>query len=143
VASDFGTLGNLPQALRSRFDTDKLTLDELDATMLAWRDAVLAGTANADGWPEWINIPSKVGQVAAVRIVAKQRRETDIPNGTLIAAICPGLIDTEASRPWFDDMSGAQTPAQAADSPLSLALNPLRPDTYGQLVQFGSVRPWR
>jgi NAD(P)-dependent dehydrogenase (short-subunit alcohol dehydrogenase family) len=143
VASDFGTLDNLPQALRNGFDTDKLTLDELDATMLAWRDAVLAGTANADGWPEWINIPSKVGQVAAMRILAKQRRETDIPNGTLIAAICPGLIDTEASRPWFDDMSGAQTPARAAAPPLSLALNPLRPDTYGQLVQFGNVRPWR
>jgi NAD(P)-dependent dehydrogenase (short-subunit alcohol dehydrogenase family) len=62
VASDFGTLDNLPAALHARFDTDRMTLDDVDATVLAWRDAVIAGTAGAKGWPEWINIPSKVGQ---------------------------------------------------------------------------------
>jgi carbonyl reductase 1 len=142
VASDFGTLNNLPESLHKRFDTDTMTLDDVDATMLAWRDAVLDGTAGAEGWPEWINIPSKVGQVAAVRVLARDRRDTDMPHGTLIAAVCPGLIDTAASRPWFDDMSGAQTPTQAATDPLHLALDPVRPDTYGELVQFGRVRPW-
>lgn len=142
VASDFGTLNNLPAALHARFDTDTMTLDDVDAVMLAWRDAVLNGTAGADGWPDWINIPSKVGQLAAVRVLARDRRDADGPTGTLIAAVCPGLIDTAASRPWFDDMSGAQTPAQAAAAPLRLALDPVRPETYGQLVQFGHVRPW-
>jgi carbonyl reductase 1 len=142
VASDFGTLNNLPASLHNLFDTDTMTLDDLDATMIAWRDSVLDGTAGAAGWPEWINIPSKVGQVAAVRVLAKQRREADTRTGTLIAAVCPGLIDTAASRPWFDDMSGAQTPAQAAAAPLRLALDPINPDTYGELVQFGRVRPW-
>jgi NAD(P)-dependent dehydrogenase (short-subunit alcohol dehydrogenase family) len=142
VASDFGTLNNLPESLHKRFDTDTMTLDDVDATMLAWRDAVLDGTAVAAGWPEWINIPSKVGQVAAVRGLARDRRETDVPHGTLIAAVCPGLIDTAASRPWFDDLSGAQTPTEAATDPLHLALDPVRPDTYGELVQFGRVRPW-
>jgi carbonyl reductase 1 len=142
VASDFGTLNNLPASLHNLFDTDTMTLDDVDATMNAWREAVLAGTAAAAGWPEWINIPSKVGQVAAVRVLAKQRREADMRTGTLIAAVCPGLIDTAASRPWFDDMSGAQTPAQAAGAPLRLALDPINPDTYGELVQFGRVCPW-
>jgi NAD(P)-dependent dehydrogenase (short-subunit alcohol dehydrogenase family) len=142
VASDFGTLNNLPASLRKRFDTDTMTLDDVDATMVAWRDAVLDGTASADGWPEWINIPSKLGQVAAVRVLARDRREADTPRGTLIAAVCPGLIDTAASRPWFEDMSGAQTPAEAAAAPLHLALDPVSPDTYGELVQFGRVRPW-
>jgi hypothetical protein len=70
VASDFGTLTNLPQPLHGRFDTDVMSLDEVDATMLAWRDAVVDGTAGDEGWPEWINIPSKIGQVAAVRVLA-------------------------------------------------------------------------
>ncbi|HEU5266802.1 MAG TPA: SDR family NAD(P)-dependent oxidoreductase [Jatrophihabitans sp.] len=142
VASDFGTLDNLPAALHARFDTDTMTLDDVDATVLAWRDAVLAGTAGAEGWPEWINIPSKVGQVAAVRVLARDRRESHLADGTLVAAVCPGLIDTAASRPWFEDMSGAQTPAQAAVPLLRLAVDPVRPDTYGELVQFGRVRPW-
>jgi len=142
VASDFGTLNNLPTSLHDRFDTDTMSLDDVDATVLAWRDAVLAGTAGAEGWPDWINIPSKVGQVAAVRVLARDRREADKRRDTLIAAVCPGLIDTAASRPWFDDMSSAQTPAQAAADPLRLALNPVSLDTYGELVQFGRVRPW-
>jgi carbonyl reductase 1 len=142
VASDFGTLNNLPESLHQQFDTDSMSLDDLDATMLAWRDAVRDGTASADGWPEWINIPSKVGQVAAVRVLARDRREADTRMGTLIAAVCPGLIDTAASRPWFDDMTGALTPAQAATHLLRLALDPLRPDTYGELLQFGRGRPW-
>jgi carbonyl reductase 1 len=142
VASDFGTLNNLPTSLHDRFDTDRMSLDDVDATVLAWRDAVLAGTAGAEGWPDWINIPSKVGQVAAVRVLARDRRAADKRTDTLIAAVCPGLIDTAASRPWFDDMSSAQTPAQAATDPLRLALNPVSPDTYGELVQFGRVRPW-
>jgi carbonyl reductase 1 len=142
VASDFGTLNNLPTSLHDRFGTDTMSLDDVDATVLAWRDAVLAGTAGAEGWPDWINIPSKVGQVAAVRVLARDRREADKRRDTLIAAVCPGLIDTAASRPWFDDMSSAQTPAQAATDPLRLALNPVSLDTYGELVQFGRVRPW-
>jgi hypothetical protein len=39
-------------------------------------------------------------------------------------------------------MSSAQTPAQAAADPLRLALNLVSLDTYGELVQFGRVRPW-
>jgi len=128
--------------LHDRFDTEVMNLDDVDATMLAWRDAVLDGSAAAQGWPEWINIPSKVGQVAAMRVLARKRREADRRSATLIAAVCPGLVDTAASRPWFEDMSGAQTPAQAAAAPLRLALEPARPNTYGELVQFGRVRPW-
>jgi NAD(P)-dependent dehydrogenase (short-subunit alcohol dehydrogenase family) len=143
VASDFGTLRNLPEPLHERFDTDTLTLDGLDATMLAWRDAVVEGKAGEEGWPDWINIPSKVGQVAAVRILARVRRAADARDGTLVAAVCPGLVDTAASRPWFEDMSRAQTPAQAAAALLRLALDPeVDQRFYGELVQFGRVIPW-
>jgi NAD(P)-dependent dehydrogenase (short-subunit alcohol dehydrogenase family) len=143
VASTLGTLHELPAALHERFDTDTITLDDVDATMLAWRDAVIAGEATDEAWPEFINIPSKVGQVAAVRVLARERRATDLQDGTLVAAICPGMIDTGASRPWFDT-SGAQTPAEAAVAPLRLALDArVDPRLYGQLVRFGEVVSWR
>jgi carbonyl reductase 1 len=144
VASDFGSLRRLPAHLHARFDTDAMTLDDVDGAVLAWRDAVVEGRAAAEGWPDWINIPSKVGQVAAVRVLARERRVADARDGTLVAAICPGLIDTAASRPWFEDMRGAQTPAEAAVAPLRLALDEAAdPRRYGELVQFGRVIPWR
>jgi carbonyl reductase 1 len=143
VASALGTLTHLPERLYGRFDTDAMTLDDVDATVAAWRDAVVAGRAAAEGWPEFINIPSKVGQVAAVRVLARERRDADARHDTLIAAACPGMIDTGASRPWFD-MSNAQTPAQAAVALLDLALDPaLDQRHYGQLIQFGKVLAWR
>ena len=59
-------------------------------------------------------------------------------------ALCPGLIDTAASRPWFEDMSEAQTPAEAARWPVELALaDAFDPAFYGELVQFGRVLPWK
>jgi NAD(P)-dependent dehydrogenase (short-subunit alcohol dehydrogenase family) len=139
VASGLGSVRRLSEPLRARFEA--ATLDEVDAVMLAWRDAVVAGRHVAEGWPEWINIPSKVGQVAAVRVLARERRAADERDGTLVAAVCPGMVDTEASRPWFD-MSDAQTPAQAAVALLDLALGPVEPRHYGELVQFGRVIRW-
>jgi NAD(P)-dependent dehydrogenase (short-subunit alcohol dehydrogenase family) len=108
---------------------------------------VHAGRAADEGYGTWLNIPAKVAQVAAVRALARERRAADLPQGTLIAALCPGLIDTAASRPWFEDMSAAQTPEQAAAWPIELALGPLTAGRlatfYGELVQFGRVIPWR
>jgi NAD(P)-dependent dehydrogenase (short-subunit alcohol dehydrogenase family) len=142
VASSLGRLGNLPSATRSRFPDDA-TLADVDAVLADWVRAVHAGTAEDEGWPAWLNIPSKVGQVAAVRAVARERRERDLPAGRLIAAVCPGLIDTDASRPWFADMSRAQTPEQAAEALLELALSTeLDPADYGELVRFGEVLDW-
>jgi carbonyl reductase 1 len=143
VASDFGSLRRLPAHLHARFDTDTMSLDDVDSTMLAWRDAVVEGRATEEGWPQWINIPSKIGQVAAVRVLARERQAADQRDDVLLAAICPGLIDTEASRPWFDSMASAQTPAEAAVAPLHVALaRDVDPGLYGQLVQFGQVIPW-
>jgi carbonyl reductase 1 len=143
VASDFGSLRSLPASLHRRFDTETMSLDDVDTLMLGWRDAVLAGTAASEGWPDWINIPSKVGQVAAVRVLARERRDQDRADGTLVAAVCPGLVDTAASRPWFENMDQAQTPTAAATALLHLALGRARPEMHGELVQFGRVRRWR
>ena len=123
--------------------SDGATLEEVEAAVESWRTAIHNGTAEEQGWPRWINVPSKVAQVAAVRAVAAQRRAADLAEGTLVAAVCPGLVDTRASRPWFDDYSRAQTPEQATRAVLDLILAG-RPDpaTYGELIQFGQVLPW-
>ena len=97
-------------------------------------------TAAEQGWPEWINIPSKVAQVAAVRAVARERRAADLATDRLIASVCPGLVDTPTSRPWFDDFSRAKTPAQAAEDLLDFILaGPVDPEMYGELVRDGKV----
>jgi NAD(P)-dependent dehydrogenase (short-subunit alcohol dehydrogenase family) len=142
TASDFGTLAGLPAHLHSRFDTETMSLDDLDKTMSDYAEAVSSGTAEEQGWPEWINIPSKVGQVAAVRIYARDQREQASRDGQLIVAACPGLVDTRASRPWFADMSQAQSPEAAAVDIVKLATDPVEPRMYGELVQHGRVRHW-
>lgn len=142
VASQAGSLRALAPALHARFDGGLASLDDVDAAVCAWRDAVRDRRAAGQAWPAWINIPSKVGQVAAVRVLARQRRADDLRRAILIAAVSPGLIDTGASRPWLD-MTRAQTPARAAEALLDLALDP-HPDPgyYGELVGSGKVLPW-
>lgn len=141
VASTAGTLHYLPPVLHDRFD-DLADLDDVDRAVDAWRAAVREGRAGGESWPGFINIPSKVAQVAAVRTIARTRRDSDLGRGILIAAVCPGMVDTGASRQWYD-MRHAQTPTQAAGPLLDLALDvTLDPNSYGELVRFGAVLPW-
>lgn len=143
VASALGTLDKIDERVRPRFAAAAASLDSVDELVTDWRDAVHAGRAEQEGFGTWLNIPSKAAQVAAVRAIAHERRDADLAANRLIAALCPGLIDTDASRPWFADMSAAQTPAQAAAWPVELALGSTFDHAfYGELVQFGHVVPW-
>ena len=144
VASALGTLDKLDERVRPRFAAAaEGSPDAVDALVGQWRSAVHAGRAEQEGFGGWLNIPSKVAQVAAVRAVARPRRDADLATGRLVAALCPGLIDTDASRSWFADMSAAQTPAEAAAWPVELALGTtFDPAFHGELVQFGRVVPW-
>jgi carbonyl reductase 1 len=143
IASALGTLDKLDDRVADRFAEAAENLDAVDALVAQWAQAVHAGRAQDEGYGTWLNIPSKVAQVAAVRAAARERRTADLADNKLLMALCPGLIDTPASRPWFEDMSDAQTPAQAASWPVELALAPnYDPDFYGELVQFAKVLPW-
>ncbi|MFC4913958.1 SDR family NAD(P)-dependent oxidoreductase [Actinomadura gamaensis] len=144
VASAFGTLESLDPRLHALFDTDRMSLDDVADVMNRYVDAVEAGRAAAEGWPDWINVPSKVGQVASVRVTARQWAEEAARRDILINAACPGLVDTDASRPWFDDMSQAASPDQAAVDVLWLALLPAGTrEPYGELVQYRKVLPFK
>jgi len=144
VASALGTLDKLDARIAGRFaQVANEDLDAVDDLVADWRQAVHDGRAEDDGYGAWLNIPSKVAQVAAVRALARERRAEDVAENKLLMALCPGLIDTDASRPWFEDMSAAQTPAEAAAWPVQLVLGQtFDPAFYGELVQFGKVLPW-
>ena len=143
VASALGTLDKLDPRIAGRFAAAAENLDAVDGLVAEWRQAVHDGRAEREGYGTWLNIPSKVAQVAAVRALARNRRAADLAENKLLMALCPGLIDTDASRPWFEDMSTAQTPAKAASWPAQLALAAsVDPALYGELVQFGKILPW-
>lgn len=144
IASSFGSLTHLAPPLHRHFDVASASLADIEATMDRYVAAVREGSAAADGWPDWINIASKVGQVASARIAARMIAAERPSAGILVNAACPGLVDTEASRPWFADMSAARSPDVAAIDVLWLALMP--PGTsapHGELVQYRKVLPWR
>ncbi|RZT28147.1 short subunit dehydrogenase [Kribbella sp. VKM Ac-2569] len=141
VASSLGTLEQLPEHLWGRLD--QVSLEDVEKVVEEWRTAVHDGTAQAQGWPEWINLPSKVAQVAAVRAVAAERRERDLAENTLVASVCPGLVDTRASRPWFEDFSQAKSPADAVVPIADLILADVDPGLYGELIRDGAVVAWK
>ena len=65
------------------------------------------------------------------------------PVDILVNAACPGLVETEASRPWFEEMSSAQSPLRAAEDVVWLAtLPPGTTSPYGELVQHRAILPW-
>jgi carbonyl reductase 1 len=146
VASGFGTLKSLPPGLWPRFDTSRGP-DAIVATMDGYVAAAEAGTAVAEGWPDWVNIPSKVGQVAVTRAFARAyERDPARRAGVLIDAACPGLTLTDATRHLMDSVfkgRTAQTPDEAARDLLWLVMLP--PGTaapYGELVQHRRVLPF-
>ncbi len=143
VASSFGSLRNLDTRLHARFDAEGLSLEGVEDAMDEYVAAVRAGAAASAGWPDWINIPSKIGQVASIRVLARQRKAEFRRRGILVNAACPGLVDTDASRPWFDDISGAASPDEAAKDVIWLATLPAGTgEPQGQLVRNRQPRAW-
>jgi carbonyl reductase 1 len=143
VASAFGSLRNLSPGLHGKFDITTRSLEDIERLMDEYVHLVETDQAEAHGWPKWINVPSKVAQVASTKIMAGLMKEEASKKGILINAVCPGMVDTGASRPWFNDMSSAQSPAQAAVDVVWLATLPPRVEApYGELIQHREILPW-
>ncbi|SRR6266508_757418 len=144
VASAFGSLQYLPTQLHHNFDVERTSLEAVERVMDTYVQLVEASQAEAAGWPDWMNIPSKIGQVAAMKVIARMMRREAEQRDILINAVCPGLVDTDASRPWFVDMTTAQRPDQAAVDVVWLATLPAGTrEPYGELVQHRQVIPWK
>lgn len=147
VASSFGVLRSLPAHLRERFITTSGDPDAINRAMDDYVAAVEAGTAKSDGWPDWANIVSKVGQVAVTRAFARWAKQTGaLPAGVLINAANPGLTLTEATRDFMGTIfkrEDAQSPEEAA---LGLHWLATLPDgssePFGELVGNRHVIPF-
>lgn len=143
VASAFGSLTRLDPRLHPLFDVAARSLEDIERVMDEYVERVERGEAEAQSWPAWINIPSKIAQVASTKVYARARRDEAARRGLLIAALCPGLVDTDASRPWFADMSSAQSPEEAAKNVLWICAQPAEAlHLYGELVQHRRIIPW-
>lgn len=68
VASSFGTLASLDPRLHPIFDVGRMSLADVEQVLDDYVHVVESGRAAAEGWPDWINPASKVGQVAAVKV---------------------------------------------------------------------------
>ena len=147
VASALGRLRSLPESLHTRFNTDANGVDAIETAMDGYVAAAEAGTAERDGWPEWVNIPSKVGQVAVTRVFAKAyARDPNRRPGVLINAACPGLTLTDATRDILETRfkgRPVQTPDEAAAGLLWLATLPAGTTApYAELVQQRKILPF-
>lgn len=145
VASGMGTLRNLPEHLHPLFDTRTKGPDAINEAIDGYVAAVEDGTAAAQGWPEWVNLPSKIGQVAVTRSFARSVRP-DVPAGLRINAACPGVTLTDATKDYMGTVfkeEDAQTPDQAAAGLMKLlTMAPDVPQPYGELVRHGQVIPF-
>jgi carbonyl reductase 1 len=144
VASGLGVLANLPTELRARFDTSTGDPDAINREMDRYVASVEAGTASSEGWPDWVNIPSKVGQVAVTRAFAQWAVQAGtLPEGALINAACPGLTLTDATREFMGTTfpaEDARSPEASAEALLDLATLPSGSvEPYGELVRDGRV----
>jgi NAD(P)-dependent dehydrogenase (short-subunit alcohol dehydrogenase family) len=147
VASSLGVLSKLPEHLRTRFNAQMADPDAINRVMDDYVEAVEARIDGAQGWPQWVNIPSKVGQVAVTRAFAIQAKRTGaLPAGALINIANPGVTKTDATKDFFGTVfkeEDAQTPDQAARSLLWLATLPVGTTSpYGELVEHGRVIPF-
>ena len=145
VASAFGSQHFLPQPMHQRFDTTTMTLDDVDTVMNEFASLVEAGAHEEAGWPADVNVVSKIGQVASMRVMARDLQSEARRRGILVNAACPGMVDTEASRPWFSSaaLAAAKSPDDAAIDVGWLATLPAgTTEPYGELVQYRDVLPW-
>lgn len=145
VASGFGTLASLPEVLHARFLDPALNAAGVDRIMTDYVAAAEAGTDAAEGWPAWVNAPSKVGQVALMRAVAAGLRAEAEKRDILVNAACPGWTVTDATRAYLerDPSLVAKQPEEAAEDVIWLATLP--PGTrapYGELVRYRGVLPF-
>ncbi|GAA4872946.1 hypothetical protein [Ferrimonas pelagia] len=130
VASALGCLRQLAQPLQARFDTDGAQFADIDAVMQHYVEAVEQGTAKAEGWPDWLQIPSQVGRVALTRVAAQWLARERPDSNILINAVCPDLHEGKASVDVKDVLWLASRPVGS-------------PSPQGQLVQGRSELPWQ
>ncbi len=138
VANSFGTLASLDPRLHPRFDVgrDEPGRRRPDHRRLSGGGGDLTGRR---GRMAWLEQPTVEGQMASLKVwAARQPSRTSCSTPPAQAWSAP-----TPRAPWFDDMSGALSPDEAAVDVLWLATPPAGTrKPCGELVQRRKVLPF-
>ena len=102
VASMSGKLSQVSPALQEKFTSDTLTMEELNGLMKKFETDVQNDVHAQEGWSNTNYGMSKLGVIAATRVLARQEAPTISVN-----SCCPGWCAT--------DMAGHQAPRPASE----------------------------
>ncbi|MET7299967.1 SDR family NAD(P)-dependent oxidoreductase [Embleya sp. NPDC005575] len=141
LAGDFGGLRHLPYRLRARFDVDRASLAELAEVMDDYVHAVEEGRAAAEGWPAWIGVPSMIGRVAAMKILARDLAEDAARRDIVVNAA--SVCRADLIEPVDPAERDAEVERAAADVLWLATLAAGTPEPYGELVRARTVLPFR
>jgi carbonyl reductase 1 len=128
MSSPYGDRRHLPYRLRTRFDAEHMSLTDLERVMDEYVARVEDDSAAAEGWPSWIAVPSRVGQVTAVRVMARDLAEEDGRRDITVNATCTGMDDPD----WPD---GPDSIRATADALWLATLPPGSPKPNGELIK--------
>lgn len=145
VASGYGTLESLDAHLHPLFEG--VGPAEVERNLESYLALLAEGRAQHEGWPEWVNPITKVGQVALTRAFARElAADGGIAADIVVNAACPGWMITDASRPYLDQLDPSikpKMPDEAAGDVIWLATLPAGTTApYGKLVQYRKIIPF-
>lgn len=133
ISSMSGKLNKYSDSLTARFRGAR-TLDDVDALMAEFQDAVGRGKHAEEGWPPVAYAVSKAGVTGLSRVLGRGLLEGQ--SGVLLNACCPGYVDTDMTK-----HRGKKTPDQGAQLPVRLALGDVG-GVGGEFWEFDEVGKW-
>ncbi|OPC78930.1 hypothetical protein B4N89_32970 [Embleya scabrispora] len=141
VVGDLGGLRHLPHRLRARFDVDRVGLADLSRVMDDYVRAVQDGRSAAQGWPAWIGVPSAIGTVAAVKVLARELAEDPARRDIVVNVAYVGRPDPAAPG---DAAAREEALERAAADVVWLATLPAGTLTpHAELVRERTALPFR
>ena len=144
VASALGTLDKLDDRIAGRFAARRR--ETSTPSTRSWPTgarAVHDGAAEAEGFGTWLNIPSKVAQVAAVRALAQRAARRRPRREQAAHGAVPGLDRHRRLAPVVRGHErGADAGRGGGVAGRARARRAFDPAFYGELVQFGKVLAW-
>ncbi len=134
VASEDGHLTCLQcKELRSRFCSNKLTIDELNSLVREYLRDIETGAAISKGWSNSSYAVSKCAVIALTKILSRQPEN----KGVLINCCCPGYCKTD-----MNEGKGVKSAEEGARTIAMLALLPKNSNINGKFYQHEQEIEW-